>query len=55
MDWIAHARANILAGNAPGTAAIEVGSGGKVPMSSLLIVSPIVKVPVEASPTTSPA
>ena len=28
MDWIAHARANILAGNAPGTAAIEVGIGG---------------------------
>jgi 5-oxoprolinase (ATP-hydrolysing) subunit C len=28
MDWIAHARANILAGNAPVAAAIEVGIGG---------------------------
>jgi biotin-dependent carboxylase-like uncharacterized protein len=28
MDWIAHARANILAGNAVGAAAIEVGVGG---------------------------
>jgi biotin-dependent carboxylase-like uncharacterized protein len=28
MDWIAHARANILAGNAEDAAAIEVGLGG---------------------------
>ena len=28
MDWISHARANILAGNDPGAAAIEVGVGG---------------------------
>jgi len=28
MDWIAHRMANILAGNAPGAAAIEIGPGG---------------------------
>jgi 5-oxoprolinase (ATP-hydrolysing) subunit C len=28
MDWIAHARANILAGNAADAAAIEIGIGG---------------------------
>ena len=28
MDWIGHARANILAGNAPGVAALEIGIGG---------------------------
>jgi biotin-dependent carboxylase-like uncharacterized protein len=28
MDWIAHARANLLAGSAPQAAAIEVGIGG---------------------------
>ena len=28
MDWISHARANILAGNAPSTGAVEVGIGG---------------------------
>ena len=28
MDWIAHGRANMLAGNAEGAAAIEVGLGG---------------------------
>jgi 5-oxoprolinase (ATP-hydrolysing) subunit C len=28
MDWIAHATANILAGNAPGMAAVEAGPGG---------------------------
>jgi biotin-dependent carboxylase-like uncharacterized protein len=28
MDWIAHATANILVGNAPGMAAIEAGPGG---------------------------
>lgn len=28
MDWVAHATANILAGNAPGLAAIEAGPGG---------------------------
>lgn len=28
MDWIGHATANLLAGNLPGTGAIEVGPGG---------------------------
>lgn len=28
MDWIAHATANLLAGNPPGAAAIEIGPGG---------------------------
>lgn len=28
MDWIAHATANLLAGNLPGAAAIEIGPGG---------------------------
>lgn len=28
MDWIAHATANLMAGNQPGTAAIEIGPGG---------------------------
>lgn len=28
MDWIAHAEANLLAGNPPGAAAVEIGPGG---------------------------
>ncbi len=28
MDWIAHATANLLAGNPPGAAAVEIGPGG---------------------------
>lgn len=28
MDWIAHARANLMAGNPPGAGAVEIGPGG---------------------------